>query len=140
METLRRPVAPRDCDILGHMNVAAYIDAVSDAMFAVQTAIGLDRAALAATQRSFVAARIEADYRAEMLAGDVFTLESRILHIGTKSARFAHRMIRIGDGATVFAAQNVSVFFDLAARRAVTIPDDLRHALERLKEEDPDET
>lgn len=140
METLRRPVAPRDCDILGHMNVAAYIDVVSDAMFTLQTAAGLDRSALARTQRSFVAAHIEADYKAEMLAGEVFTLHSHVVHIGTKSARFTHRMIRMSDGATVFQAANTSVLFDLEARRAVAIPDDLRHALDRLREEPTDAT
>lgn len=140
METLRRPVGPRDCDILGHMNVAAYVDAVSDAMFTLQTAAGLDRAALDRTHRSFVAAHIAADYKAEMLAGEVFTLHSHVVHVGTKSARFAHRMIRLSDGATVFTAENVSVFFDLEARRAVAIPDDLRHALDRLREEPAHET
>lgn len=134
MQTLCRPVGPRDCDILGHMNVAAYVDAVSDAMFILQGMAGLDRAAMAATQRSFVAARLECDYRAEMLAGDVLRMESRVLHVGTKSARFAHVMTRVSDGATVFAAENVSVHFDLAARRALPIPDDLRQALERLRE------
>lgn len=117
METLRRPAGPRDCDILGHMNVAAYIDAVSDAMFALQTAVGLDGAAMARTQRSFVAAHIAADYKAEMLAGDVFTLHSHVQHLGAKSARFAHRMSRMSDRATVFQAENTAVFFDLAARR-----------------------
>ena len=140
MQTLRRPVAPRDCDILGHMNVAAYIDAVSDAMFALQTAAGLDRTAIATARHSFVAAHIAADYRAEMLAGEVFTLHSRVLHVGTKSARFAHRMIRMSDGTTAFEAENVSVFFDLDARRAVAIPEDLRQALNRLREDDSDET
>jgi acyl-CoA thioesterase FadM len=132
MQTLRRPVAPRDCDILGHMNVAAYIDAVSDAMFTLQGLIGLDRRAIDATRRSFVAARVEADYRAEMLAGDVLTMDSRVMSVGTKSARFAHRMNRLSDGATVFEAENVSVFFDLETRRALAIPDDLRHALVTL--------
>lgn len=138
MQTLRRPVAPRDCDILGHMNVAAYIDAVSDAMFTIQGAAGLDRAAVATGRRSFVAARVEADYRAELLAGDVFTVETRVLHVGTKSARFAHRMTRLPDGATVFEAENVSVYFDLDTRRALAIPDDLRQALDRLREETGD--
>lgn len=139
MQTIRRPVAPRDCDILGHMNVAAYIDAVSDAMFTLQSAAGLDRASIDATRRSFVAARVEADYRAEMLAGEVFTIQSRVLHVGTKSARFGHRMIRLGDGARVFEAQNVSVFFDLDARRALAIPADLRQALTGLKQGETDE-
>jgi len=137
MQTVRRPVAPRDCDVLGHMNVAAYVDVVSDAMFTIQAAAGLDRAHVAAHHRSFVGARVEADYRAEMLAGDVFTMDSRVVSIGTKSARFAHRMTRLADGATVFEAENVSVFFDLQARRAIAIPDDLRQALERLKDGEP---
>lgn len=134
MQTLRRPVAPRDCDILGHMNVAAYVDAVSDAMFTLQGLAGLDRAAIATTQRSFVAARLECDYRAEMLAGDVLSMDSRVLHVGTKSARFEHKMIRLSDDATVFEAENVSVYFDLEARRALAMPEDLRAALDRLRE------
>ena len=134
MQTLCRPVSPRDCDILGHMNVAAYVDAVSDAMFIIQGMAGLDRAAMVTTQRSFVAARLECDYRAEMLAGDVLRMDSRVLHVGTKSARFGHVMTRASDGAVVFVAENVSVHFDLAARRALPIQDDLRQALDRLKE------
>jgi len=134
MQTVCRPVAPRDCDILGHMNVAAYVDVVSDAMFTLQAAAGLDRAHIATHHRSFVGARVEADYRAEMLAGDVLTMDSRVVSLGTRSARFAHRMTRLSDGATVFEAENVSVFFDLQARRAIAIPDDLRQALERFIE------
>lgn len=136
MQTLRRPVAPRDCDILGHMNVAAYVEAVSDAMFALQCAAGLDRAEVARAQHSFVAAHLSADYRAEMLAGDVLTMHSRVIHIGTKSARFVHRMTRLSDGATVFEAENISVFFDLETRRAIAIPDDLRQRLEQVQQED----
>ncbi|NKX43328.1 acyl-CoA thioesterase [Roseicyclus persicicus] len=135
MQTVRRPVAPRDCDILGHMNVAAYIDVVSDAMFTIQTAAGLSRATVETQQRSFVGAHIEADYLAEMLAGDVLSLDSRVVSVGTKSARFAHVMTRLSDGAVVFRAENVSVFFDLRARRALAIPDDLRAALEALRED-----
>ena len=134
MQTLRRPVAPRDCDILGHMNVAAYVDAVSDAMFTLQGLAGLDRATVATTHRSFVAARLECDYRAEMLAGDVLSMDSYVLHVGTKSARFGHKMTRLSDGATVFEAENVSVYFDLSARRALPMPEDLRAALDGLRE------
>jgi acyl-CoA thioesterase FadM len=135
MLTLRRPVAPRDCDILGHMNVAAYIDAVSDAMFTIQGAAGLPREAIATARRSFVGAHIAADYLSEMLAGDVLSLDSRVLSVGTKSARFAHVMTRLSDGVVAFRAENVSVYFDLDARRALPIPDDLRAALEGLRED-----
>lgn len=136
MLTVRRPVAPRECDILGHMNVAAYIDVVSDAMFTIQAVAGLDRATVETTRRSFVGARVEADYKSELLAGDLLVMDSRVLSIGTKSARFAHRMTRVLDGATVFTAENVSVYFDLDTRRALAIPDALRQALTNLMEGD----
>jgi acyl-CoA thioester hydrolase len=139
MQTIRRPVAPRECDILGHMNVAAYIDAVSDAMFTLQGAVGLGRHEIDTRRRSFVAAHVAADYRAEMLAGEVFSIESRVLRVGTKSARFAHRMIRMSDGACVFEAENVSVYFDLDARQALAIPQNLRTALDALREGEDDE-
>ncbi|MBY6202123.1 thioesterase family protein [Maritalea mobilis] len=133
IETLRRPVQPAECDILGHMNVARYVDAVSDAMFSMMTRFGLSRAAMAERRLGLVAAHLEADYRAELLSGDVIVMQSRVEHVGTKSARFAHRLYRADTGALVFEASHVSVFFDLEARRATAFPDDIRAALEQLK-------
>ncbi len=139
MQTLRRPVALRDCDILGHMNIAAYVDAVSDAMFSVQGAIGLRRRDIEVGQISFVRARIEADYKSELLAGDVVEMDSQILHIGTKSIRVRHRLTRLDDGVLAFEAVTTSVLFDLKSRSALAIPDEMRQALDALRE-DQDET
>jgi acyl-CoA thioesterase FadM len=135
MESLRRPVAPADCDILGHMNVASYIAAVSDAMFTVETAIGLGRAEMETRRRALVAAHLEADYRTEMLAGDVIVMQSRVVHVGTKSARFAHRMCRMDDNVLAFECENVSVMFDLDRRCAVAFPEDVRARLMTIMQE-----
>ncbi|AHM04058.1 hypothetical protein roselon_01684 [Roseibacterium elongatum DSM 19469] len=132
IETLRRPVQPADCDILGHMNVARYVDAVSDAMFSLMTRFGLSRIAMAEKRVGLVAAHLEADYRAELLSGDVMVMQSRVEHVGTKSARFAHRLYRVDTAALAFEASHVSVFFDLDARRAAPFPDDIRAALQDL--------
>lgn len=136
--TLRRPVQPADCDILGHMNVARYVDVISDGMFAVQGLIGLDRASLENGRRSFVAARIEADYKAELRAGDVISLYSRLVHVGGKSARFRHQLFEEVSGRLAFEAENISVLFDLETRRAVAIDGALREHLMRLMEEGHD--
>ena len=133
IETLRRPVQPADCDILGHMNVARYVDAVSDAMFSLMTRFGLSRTAMEDRRLGLVAAHLEADYRAELRSGDVVFMQSRVEHVGTKSARFAHCLYRADTKALVFEANHVSVFFDLEARRATPFPDDIRTALEQLK-------
>ncbi|MEM7720847.1 MAG: thioesterase family protein [Pseudomonadota bacterium] len=135
METLRRVVAPREIDVLGHMNVSAYVDAVSDAMFLLQCTLGLGREDMKRHRLTFVGARIEADYRAELLAGDVIRMDSNVLHIGRKSIRIGHRMTRLTDDVVAFEAVSTNVLFHLDRRVSVTIPDDVRAALERLREE-----
>lgn len=132
IETLRRPVQPQDCDILGHMNVAHYVDAVSDAMFSLQTRFGLSRAEMSARKLGLVAAHLEADYRSELCSGDVIVMQSRVRHVGGKSVRFAHRLFRADNGALAFEAQHVSVLFDLVARCAAEFPPDIRDALDAL--------
>ena len=134
-ETLRRPVQPADCDLMGHMNVARYVDCVSDAMFSLMTRFGLGRAQMQARRLGLVAAHLEADYRAELLVGDVLVMQSRVLGVGRTSARFAHRLTLADTGALAFEASHVSVLFDLAERRATPFPDDIRAALHALAAE-----
>jgi acyl-CoA thioester hydrolase len=68
----------------------------------------------------------------------VIFLRSSVLAIGTKSATFRHRLYRAGDGAVAFETLFRSACFDLVARRAVPIPEDVRRGLERLMEEETD--
>jgi acyl-CoA thioester hydrolase len=135
-ETLRRLIQPSDCDHLGHMNVAGYIGCISDAMFTLMGQFGLARPEMEARGLGMVAARIEADYRAELRPGDAIVMHSQVRRIGRSSALFHHVMRRADTGDVVFEGENTSVLFDLAARGATPFPDDIRAGLSALLDGD----
>jgi YbgC/YbaW family acyl-CoA thioester hydrolase len=129
MTTFRSVVAPADCDFLGHMNVSRYFAACSDAIFALQSEMGLTASDMRSGRRlSFAVVRAESDFRAELSAGDAIRMESSVLQIGTKSMTFLNRMFRVEDGAIAFETVFKCVMLDLASRRAAPVPDDVRAA------------
>ncbi len=127
IETHRSVIAPNDCDILGHMNVARYFDAVSDGGFAMQSAFGLDHRDIRQGRRlSFVVVHSDSRYIAELVAGEVIYLMSCVLEIGGRSALFRHRLYKQDDRSLAFETRFRTVLMDLQARKAVTIPEDVR--------------
>lgn len=128
--TLRLTIGSSDCDALGHMNSAVYFALCNKAGFAMQTAMGWEPGAANKGRRySFAVVRSEADFLAEVSAGQVLLVYVGISHIGTKSAMFENRLT-FEDGTVVFRASWRSVLMDLETRRSVAIPDDLRAGLE----------
>ena len=127
IETFRAVVAPSDCDHLGHMNVSRYFAAVSDGMFALQTALGLGPKDVREGRRlSFAVVRAESEFKSEIAPGEVVLLESGIEELRTKSAVFQHRLIRLEDRGITFETVFRCALLDLENRRAVEIPDDVR--------------
>lgn len=136
-ETVRRVIAPQDCDILGHLNVSKYFEIVSDGGFSISAELGLDRAAYTTGRRqSFVVVHSESHYRAELLAGDRVLLRSALVEVGGKSALFRHRLYRLGDDHLCFETRFRTVLMDLDQRRAIAIPPDLRARMEEIVIED----
>jgi acyl-CoA thioester hydrolase len=136
IETYRATVAPADCDHLGHMNVQHYFAAVSDGMFAAMARLGLGRKEIGPRQMSFAVVRAETDFRHELHAGDVVVLESRVAALGEKSATFEHRLKNAGTGHIAMSTQFKCVLLDLANRRAIQLPDDIRTAAAGLMAEE----
>jgi len=131
METARRMIDTGDCDILGHRNVNHYFVMVSDGGFGLQAAFGLGREAMLRTERlSFAVVHSEAEFLAEVLAGETVYQRSAILEIGTKSALFRHRQYRASDDRLVFEARFKCVLLHLDHRRAVAIPDAMRERMQ----------
>lgn len=130
IETLRRIIAPEECDILGHMNVSRYFACVSDAGFGIMTAFGLGRDQVFSGRRqSFAVVHTDATFHAEVLAGEQVVMRSCVLEIGHRSASFQHRLLRATDEKLLFTAMFKCVLMDLDKRRAVVIDDALRRAM-----------
>lgn len=130
IETLRRIIAPEECDMLGHMNVARYFACVSDAGFGIMTAFGLGREHLVGGRRqSFAVVHSDATFHAEVLAGEQVFMRSGITEIGHRSATFRHRLFRAPDDKLLFTSLFKCVLMDLDRRRATAIDDELRAAM-----------
>lgn len=122
-------VRPSDCDFLGHMNIARYFDACSDAGFTIQAHWGLTREdVLRGRQIAFVVVSSEAAFERELVIGDHVQVRSTLMRIGGKSVDVEHAFFRGEE--RVFRCRFALVLMDLCARRAIAIPPDLRAAIE----------
>src|SRR5215207_690611 len=113
-----------DLDPLGHCNNAAIGGFFESSRVALFTDIGQP---ISGGALSIPIVRIEIDFRHEILYGARVRIGARVLRIGCTSLTVADAVI---DGkCCAAAAQVVAVLFDLAQRRSIEIPADLRHAL-----------
>jgi acyl-CoA thioester hydrolase len=131
LETFRTTVTPADCDLLGHMNVQHYFRAVGDGMIATMTELGLTPDEIRRRAISFAVVHAETDFHRELRAGDVIALESTVRAVGDKSATFHHRLRNVATGVVAMDTEFRCAFLDLHSRRAVAVPDDIRHAAAR---------
>lgn len=128
IDTHRFIVRPSDCDFLGHMNIARYYDACSDAGFSIQSHWSLTREdVLRGRQIAFVVAAADGRFLRELTVGDDVQLRSALTRLGGKSATVVHSFWRGEE--QVFEGTFTLVLMDLGTRRAITIPDDLRAAI-----------
>nr|WP_325250983.1 thioesterase family protein [Amylibacter sp.] len=122
-------VRPSDCDFLGHMNVARYLDGCSDAGFSIQALWGLTPDdVLKGRQIAFVVLNANSTFQRELRTGDFVQIKSELIKLGTKSASVTHHFFR-GD-TKVFESAFTLVLMDLKTRKAIEIPDDLRATIQ----------
>ena len=74
----------------------------------------------------FPSVRIDADFSAPLMYGDVVIVTLAIVHIGTTSVRTRYEIRRKRDAVFCFKAEITTVMMDLDAKKAVPIGDELR--------------
>jgi acyl-CoA thioester hydrolase len=114
---LRERVRFRDCDAMGHVNNAVYSTYLEEARIGVLGDLV-----------SFILARVEIDFRAELRMGEQVEVRTRCSRIGTKSFDLEH-VIAAGD-RVVAEAKSVLVSYDYERGESVGVPEDLRARLE----------
>ena len=101
---------------MGHVNNAVYSTYLEQARIGVLG--GLD---------SFILARVEIDFRAELRSGEDVEVRTRCAGLGTKSFRLEHE-IWTGERLVAEAA-SVLVGYDYELGESVPLTDDLRRRL-----------
>lgn len=126
MKPVHQAVAhPWQCDILGHMTTRFYMAMFDDSSyFFIHHLFGWNGARDG--DLGFVDVKHTIEYRNEVDAGDLLAVRAKLSKIGGKSLTVCYEMIKLSSGEIAATLEGVMVLFDLNARCAVTIPDDLR--------------
>jgi acyl-CoA thioester hydrolase len=128
--TFRGTVLPEHCDATGYLTPRHYMGRVSDAIpnLIVQTS-GQDRSTGrtggAALEYRFV-------YRIPAREGDLLVLKSGLKSVSSKTYVWCHWLFDGESGECFATAEAVAVAMDLATRKAIEIPDEMRAHLETL--------
>lgn len=124
--TYRGTVYPWQCDHMNHMNVMWYVGKFDEATWQLMSAVGLSRSRLSKEGTGMAAVEQHIDYKRELRAGDLVTIRSAVLEVNEKSIRFTHEMTNDETGELAARTVLVGVHFDLAARKARSLPPDVR--------------
>ena len=77
------------------------------------------------------AVHVECDFKHPLRYGDVARISTSVERIGNKSCTFRYAITRASDGEHIASIRHVCAVSDLAALKAIAIPDDIRAALDR---------
>jgi len=117
----------RDCDPMGHVNNAVYLTYLEAARFAWwRNAFG----AQGLSERGFIVARVEIDYRKAALPGDRLLVRLRVEDIGRSSFKVGYEIMNARTRELIAEAKSVQVAFDYAQGKSVPIDASLRAKLE----------
>ncbi len=126
--TYRGVVYPWHCDQMGHMNVMWYTGKCDEATWAFFAELGLDQAFFSENNRGMAALEIKFTYKAEVLAGEVVQVHTRLNEISSKIIKFTHEMTIGNEGKVAALAEVVGVHMDTKLRKSCAFP---QHALEK---------
>jgi acyl-CoA thioester hydrolase len=122
-------VLPEWIDANNHMNLAYYIvlfDYATDALFDV---IGIGRQYKDSTNNGTFAVEAHNLYERELLVGERVRISTLVLGIDGKRLHLAHEMFAVATGQRAATQELMYVHVDLAKRRVVPFPDDVRERL-----------
>jgi acyl-CoA thioester hydrolase len=130
--TYRGAVYPRDCDHIGHMNVASYGVKFDEANWVLFCEIGLTPTYLRGERYGMAGVQQNISYKQELFAGDVIEIRSQMLEVAEKRLCFRHEMRKIEDGSVVAISELVAVHLDKQGHKACPMPDAVRRSAAAL--------
>ena len=122
----------RDMDFNQHMANAAFLDYASNTRILFFDSVGFTAARFAAERLGPVIVEDRLSYRREIRMLDAFTVDFETVAASADGRRFKVRNRFLSADGLCATVDSVGLWFDLAERRPVVPPDDLRDALSRL--------
>jgi acyl-CoA thioester hydrolase len=124
--TYKGTIYPWHCDHMGHMNVMWYVGKFDEATWHLFHALGITPAYVRNNRRGMAAVEQTIQYRRELLAGDIITINTALLEMKDKSIRFMHDMRKTDTDEIAATTTLTGVHLDTVARRAFAFPPAIR--------------
>lgn len=129
MQSVHTAVAhPWLCDIMGHVTTRHYIAIFDDASYLFLYRVFGWAGDDAAAGLGWADVRHEIDYQAEVAAGDLLEVKAALERVGTKSITVRYEMHNLKKGEVAATLISTCVLFDLNARKAVALTDEMKAA------------
>lgn len=132
--TYQGVVYPAQCDAMGHMNVQFYIAAFDQSLWHLMAAAGYSASWIKERREGWADRRYEIDFRQELPVGSLFEIYSSVVKVGRTSLSTHHRLTNKADGQLCAELLAVSVYFDLAGRQSLPLPQVVIDGADRLIE------
>jgi acyl-CoA thioester hydrolase len=126
IETYRGVVYPSQLDHMGHMNVQWYTAKFDEGTWQLFSAVGITADYIRRTHRGMAALEQLTRYKAEVMAGDLLLIKSRLLEVKDKTLRFIHTMYNVETGGEVATSELVAAHLDRKLRKACPFPAEIR--------------
>lgn len=130
--TARDRVKPPDLGADGSFTPAAFVHRFTAGCIQGLAAIGGTASYMEAERRGYSTFELVLSISGLPQLGDPVLVDTGIVHLGTSSLRFLHRMGDPGTGAEFARLSQFGVQLDLDARRPAAFPEPLRSAAARL--------
>ncbi len=114
------------CDHQGHLNTRHYVAMFDDAVLHFLSLTGFTRLADKEEQKGWADVRNVLEYKHEVSAGALVTINAGLKKVGTKSITVYQEMRSTETGDLHASMEATLVRFDLSSRSAIKITDELR--------------
>lgn len=126
-----RPVRFEEVDAAGIVFFGRFASYCHDAMERFFDALPGGYAAMIMGRRvGFPAVHVTSDFKAPIRYGDIARITGTVTKLGTTSCHLAFSITRASDGVDVASMSHVHVCTDLTTMTKLTLPADIRAALE----------
>ena len=122
IETYRGAVYPGQMDHMGHMNVQWYTAKFDEGTWQLFSSVGITPSYIRENNRGMAGLEQTTKYKAEVLAGDLLHVKSKIIEVKDKTIRFIHIMYNSETEIEVATTELIVVHLDRVQRKACPLP------------------
>ena len=134
IQTYYGVVQPWLCDTMGHLTTRHYVGMFDDSHWHFFAELGANQEEMLERGEGFADVKSTLEYKQELHNGALVVIKGTILSLGGKSFVHRHEMYNRCSGELAATMENITVAFDLKARKAVPLFPYFREAAERYLE------